>query len=79
MGVYIRDMEKPKNCTECPFKRDGECLAMVEEDNFDSYHQLYLHCPLIEIGQEAIDIAQDIIDGCKEFIGKFKVERKESQ
>lgn len=48
MGVYIKNMEKPKNCAECPFKRDGECLARVEVDDFDSYRQLYGHCPLLE-------------------------------
>ena len=58
MGVYIPNMSKPKSCKECPLT----CEALQFFNGKDRPQT----CPLIEIGDEAIDIAQDIIDGCKE-------------
>lgn len=77
MGVYIKDMEKPKGCIEewdfglmgnpCKFlETDMSCILQPESEPFDCGEN-YNTCPLIEIDQEAIDIAQDIIDGCKRF------------
>lgn len=59
MGVYIPNMEKPKGCWDC-FNYDCDHWGEHGYDNTAD-------CPLIEIDDEAIDIAQDIIDGCKRF------------
>ena len=69
MGVYIPNMEKPKECKECQWHLDfyiedkqvGGLCTITEKDDKEN------GCPLIEIDDEAIDIAQDIIDGCKRF------------
>ena len=44
MGVYIPNMEKPKNCRTCNFKsnKEGECWFVHDEND----------CPLIEIDLE---------------------------
>ena len=41
MGVYIPNMNKPKNCRTCNFKsnKEGECWFVHDEND----------CPLIEI------------------------------
>lgn len=53
--IAIPNMDKPKSCDECVKSLDIECCGDIRD------------CPLIEIDQEAIDIAQDIVDGCKRF------------
>ena len=42
MGIYIPNMEKPKNCRTCNFKsnKEGECWFVHDEND----------CPLIEMG-----------------------------
>ena len=57
MGVYIPNMSKPLTCDEC----------IVPLSRCDYLQGRAIKCPLIEIDDEAIDIAQDIIDGCKRF------------
>ena len=54
MGVYVKGMKMPESCEMCPIEG---C----------EYINGKFTCPLIEIGEEAIDIAQDIMDGCKRF------------
>lgn len=71
--IAIPNMEKPKECKKCKF-----CIveAKVEEKIYPLHAYCFVQhqnlkdfdeCPLIEIDQEAIDIAQDIMDGCKRF------------
>lgn len=57
--IAIPNMDKPKGCWEC-FNADCNHWGEHGYDNSTD-------CPLIEIDEEAIDIAQDIIDGCKRF------------
>ena len=68
VGIYIPNMEKPKGCRWCPLNHDSICYVIqpykTDETNGE---QCRNDCPLIEIDEEAIDIAQDIIDGCKRF------------
>ena len=64
MGVYIPNMSKPKDsCWNCKAQYNSVCSLKREHIRFDG---ILDDCPLIEIEDEAIDIAQDIIDGCKE-------------
>lgn len=56
--IAIPNTSKPKSCWEC-FNADCNHWGEYGYDNSDT-------CPLIEIDDEAIDIAQDIMDGCKE-------------
>ena len=46
MGVYIPNMEKPKNCRTCNFKsnKEGECWFVHDEND----------CPLIEIDEPKV-------------------------
>ena len=80
MGVYIPNFEMPKFCSRCPLYRlqetprnwaTGECHAYPYCFELDmelkGFPNIPTDCPLIEIDDEAIDIAQDIIDGCKRF------------
>lgn len=53
MGVYIRGMEMPKNCMECPLKTDyGTCgyySLYVEAGHESDCEKRRDDCPLIEL------------------------------
>lgn len=54
MGVYIKGMEMPKHCMDCPFmvSRDGDdCILQSAEanENFESWEQMKAGCPLVPI------------------------------
>jgi len=58
MGVYIKDVEMPKNCWKCPFCLDFEFLDPYEcaacmhdfEDGIDIYENSRPDwCPLVEV------------------------------
>lgn len=55
MGVYIPNMEKPKNCGECELRAldewDDEYCVILRDDILVPYERM-LDCPLIEIDQE---------------------------
>lgn len=69
MSIIIKGMDMPKSCEDCP------CAYFTEGAYSDECQVTHKHitdekptdCPLIEIDDEAIDIAQDIMDGCKRF------------
>ena len=70
MGVYIPNMSKPKSCyNHCDFIAMEEVGCPLKDYAESHQYKNAIHpgCPLIEIDDEAIDIAQDIIDGCKRF------------
>lgn len=50
MGVYIKNMEKPKGCRWCPLNHDSMCYVIqpykTDETNGE---QCRNNCPLIEI------------------------------
>ena len=49
MGVYIKGMKMPKDCTECRFAFDGRCLAnWGRKSKIDVTN----YCPLIELPAE---------------------------
>lgn len=54
MGVYIKDMEMPKSCFECPFMLH-RCFCLVNpkiEFTDKEYSELkgrYVGCPLVEV------------------------------
>ena len=48
--VLIENMEKPKECTECPFTTVDEDCALREDSSQDeSFWEQYAHCPLKEV------------------------------
>lgn len=54
MGLYIKGMEMPTHCMDCPFmvSRDNDdCILQSDEANegFENWEQMKDHCPLIEV------------------------------
>lgn len=54
MGIYIPNMERPKECWECPCENDSDCqaLELLEGDSRSyevPFHGVRPDCPLIEI------------------------------
>ena len=47
-GVYIPDMEMPKNCSGCRFEHEGVCVAMNPTRRCSSYIKTN-YCPLIPL------------------------------
>ena len=52
MGVYVKGMEMPKNCMECPFS-DHEAWCLIPGDSKKRYYcpteVISEHCPLVEV------------------------------
>lgn len=49
-GVYIKGMDKPKECRDCPFNIVGLCTAKVAVFGKESLHDPgELWCPLVEV------------------------------
>lgn len=54
MGVYIKDMEMPKSCSECRFFVDAWCYAFEKEDWRNAYNkppksERLNNCPLVPV------------------------------
>lgn len=52
MGVYIKDMEMPKNCVECGLcsADDGYCYLLCDCCDYESIHLgRHSDCPLVEV------------------------------
>ena len=54
MAIYIKGVEMPKHCIDCPFmvSRDNDdCVLQSDEANekFDSWDDMKSSCPLIEV------------------------------
>lgn len=61
MGVYIKGMEMPKNCSDCPMCYDMmECtvaepiIAFFKEelDKFDFCTERHPRCPLVQVEED---------------------------
>ena len=51
MGVYIPNMDKPKNCMDCIVEEYADCDVWKGVDSASNYKDSrYPKCPLIEIG-----------------------------
>ncbi len=52
MGVFIKGMEMPKNCKECPFS-DHQAWCLIPGEWRERYYcpddEVSEHCPLVEI------------------------------
>ena len=45
-------MEKPRECTECPFcDENADCVAVPDSEQKDSLSEQYANCPLKEVQQ----------------------------
>ena len=59
MGVYIKSMEMPKNCMECPFS-DHEAWCLIPGDSKKRYYcpteVKSEHCPLVEVPEPHGDL-----------------------
>ena len=59
MGIYIKDIDMPKTCAECPFDIEGDCVAtknrrMLEDDTYtdEKGYTVFVReswCPLLDI------------------------------
>ena len=49
MGIYIKGMEMPKCCAECPINHDAECLICNNMVCNEPYTQKADWCPLVEV------------------------------
>lgn len=54
MGVYIKRIEIPTHCIDCPFmvSRDNDdCILQSAEDNenFENWEQMKAGCPLVPV------------------------------
>lgn len=65
MGVYIKGMDKPKSCHDCPFNYDWqECLVKnsKEYDSWDftnhSVEYVYSTCPLQPVDDMKVEKTQ---------------------
>lgn len=53
-GIYIKGMEMPTHCIDCPFmvSRDNDdCILQRDEanENFENWEQMKAGCPLIPV------------------------------
>ena len=87
MGVYIKGMEMPKNCNECPmhfYEGQGICscrvLSAIEDDEvLKPWKKKRKDCPLIEIPPHGRLIDADALDKTIEFIGEAEAQIYGSQ
>lgn len=49
MGVYIKSMETPKHCLDCPMCDNNDDCTLQEGKRFDTWGEQMDGCPLIEI------------------------------
>ena len=51
MGVYIKELEKPNNCDDCPLcgYDERQSILFCRVDNEDIEQDMRDNCPLIEI------------------------------
>ena len=49
MGVYIKGMEMPNNCAECPLNHDAECAVKNCMVTDDCYVRRASWCPLVHV------------------------------
>jgi len=49
MGIYIKNMEMPKNCYECRFCVDGWCYVIPPETRAEKERITTNYCPLIAV------------------------------
>ena len=73
MGVYIKDMEMPKNCLVCPFmvSRDNDdCILQSDEANegFENWEQMKDGCPLISVSPHG-----DLIERSAASLSDFEI------
>ena len=49
--VLIENMEKPKECHECPILPDflADCPLLPKENPADTFEEQYKQCPLKEV------------------------------
>lgn len=65
MGVYIKDMEKPKNCGECPLMRGSYC-AITDNFYFGEADYDPTSCPIEEVDDIAFGLYKAYMDGIEE-------------
>ena len=65
MGVYIKNVEKPKECNDCPLcgYDERQSILFCRLDNEDINQDLRDDCPLIEIDGTEWEWCHD----CKEY------------
>lgn len=54
MGIYIKGMEMPTQCIDCPFmvsRENDNCILQSEEanENFENWEQMKAGCPLVPV------------------------------
>ena len=79
MGVYIKSMEMPTSCTECPIGDSIRCALLpgvpawfAEYDQCVKEKRLHSHCPLVPVpphgdlkdADEADEYAYDVLEIC---------------
>lgn len=48
--VLIENMEKPKECQQCPFCNvDGDCTVIPDYNQKATFEEQYQDCPLKEV------------------------------
>ena len=67
MSVYIKDMEMPTHCIDCPFmiSRDNDdCILQSAEanENFKNWEQMKAGCPLVTISPHGRLIDANVLD-----------------
>lgn len=67
MGIYIKGMEMPTHCMDCPFmvSRDNDdCILQSAEANesFENWEQMRAGCPLVPIPPHGRLIDADALD-----------------
>lgn len=81
MSVLIKDMELPKNCSECPVALCGKYCRINQTHT--TYRELPIrpdHCPLVELPEHhgrLIDadalVAESLADGAYGYVGTKEI------
>ena len=76
MGVYIKGMEMPTHCIDCPFmvsRDDDDCILQSAEanENFENWEQMKAGCPLIPVPEHGRLIDADALRKSDRLVGKM--------
>lgn len=78
MGVYIKGMDKPVSCNDCPFSGydERQSILFCRVDNEDIEYSMREDCPLQPIDDEQVEKTQrELVDAWKVFKSVFKDEK----
>ena len=78
MGVYIKGIDKPECCNDCPFSGydERESLLFCRVDKEDILQDIRDDCPLQPIDDEKVEKTQrELINAWRVFLNVIKEEK----